>query len=74
MTISSRIRTTALIVCSAIALSLTALAVPAHAAEVFPIENYAARGGNYCLGIQGGLRKPGTPAVIWTCNGHLDQQ
>jgi hypothetical protein len=74
MTISSRIRTTALIICSAIALSLLALAVPAHAAEAFPIQNQASRGASYCLGIKGGLKTPGTPAVVWTCNGHLDQQ
>jgi hypothetical protein len=28
----------------------------------------------YCLGIKGGSTTPGTPAVLWNCNGNPDQQ
>jgi hypothetical protein len=28
----------------------------------------------YCLGIKGGSVTPGTPAVLWNCNGNKDQE
>jgi hypothetical protein len=71
MTISSRIRSLALVACSVIALSLITF-TPAQAASSHPINNWVNT--SMCLGIRGGLSTPGTPAVLWHCNGNPDQQ
>jgi hypothetical protein len=72
MTIPSRIRRAVLIGCSAIMLGLTASApAQASAPPSFFIRSWDT---SLCLGIQGGLKTPGTPAVIWPCNNHLDQK
>jgi hypothetical protein len=72
VTMSSRIRGIALAACTATALSLMIAPVPAQAASSFTIKSWLNNGA--CIGISAGSTTEGTPAVVWSCNSHPDQQ
>ena len=71
MTISSKIRGIALAVCTATVLSLMIAPFSAQAASTFSIK---LNSNGKCLGISGGSTAEGTPAILYSCNGHPDQQ
>lgn len=53
---------------SSMAFGATAQAAPPE--SIYQLIN----NNNRCLGIAGGNMTDGTPAVQWTCNGHVDQE